>query len=434
MYLFSFILFYNFCKLFGNIIPGTLFLPCGSDLRDLIYCEKLYCPAMWKITINISYYEHLRSSPNYVNLTLLNEFSLTENTFPYQNKFSNLQSIVFITQTHVEFHIREPYVNYYPFVKSLSINGANVCGFLCRTQTTPAPNIETTTEEISNNIDVRKICGRRKTKPYLNLVSNGNVADLGEWPWHAVIYLLNTRYANPILRCGGTIICRSFVVTAAHCTLKNNKRFEAKRFLVKAGVVDLSEHNCSSDICQSSVVKNVIPYPYYSRNGAGGGDIALLKLKHRFDWTDYVRPICIFQDYNKERLYGKYGTIVGFGATENKSKSDELLYAEVEVQSDDVCHASDSTFFSVLLNDFTFCAGNPNSDIGPGKGDSGGGLYISKKLDNIVVWTLQGIISMGKPLPDHIRNVDLNTYVIYTDVIPYYSWIGSIAKWPIHID
>jgi len=59
-------------------------------------------------------------------------------------------------------------------------------------------------------------CGTRSDAvvnagPY---IINGQIAATGAWPWQAVMYL------NSQFRCGGSLITKEWILTAAHCVTK----------------------------------------------------------------------------------------------------------------------------------------------------------------------------------------------------------------------
>ena len=58
-------------------------------------------------------------------------------------------------------------------------------------------------------------CG--KTFAGITRVVGGMDATLGEWPWQAWIHINGKGFS-----CGGSLITRQWVVTAAHCMVKTN--------------------------------------------------------------------------------------------------------------------------------------------------------------------------------------------------------------------
>lgn len=91
-------------------------------------------------------------------------------------------------------------------------------------------------------------------------------------------------------------------------------------------------------------------------------DIAIIRLATKADFNDYVQPICLW-DPNKEDIssvVGKYGTVVGFGITENNQVSYVLRQATIPVVDLTTCLESDRSFFGQFLSDSTFCAGYTN--------------------------------------------------------------------------
>lgn len=53
-------------------------------------------------------------------------------------------------------------------------------------------------------------------------VVNGTVSYPGQWPWMAAIYLHG--FLGSEFHCGGTVISRDYVITAAHCMIDKRGR------------------------------------------------------------------------------------------------------------------------------------------------------------------------------------------------------------------
>lgn len=60
-------------------------------------------------------------------------------------------------------------------------------------------------------------CGRAISDLAQPAVSNGNVTEFGEFPWHTGIYEYNTTSGGYEQICGGTLISPKVVISAAHC-------------------------------------------------------------------------------------------------------------------------------------------------------------------------------------------------------------------------
>lgn len=59
-------------------------------------------------------------------------------------------------------------------------------------------------------------CGVQKVSPFGKRIVGGKASVKGAWPWQvSIIKLLNDTGGKPV--CGGTLIERQWVVTAAHC-------------------------------------------------------------------------------------------------------------------------------------------------------------------------------------------------------------------------
>lgn len=90
-------------------------------------------------------------------------------------------------------------------------------------------------------------------------------------------------------------------------------------------------------------------------------------------------------------------------------------------KDDTVCIRDNEAFFKLHLNKKNFCGGNKNGTT-VCRGDSGGGLVF--QFDN--GWFLGGLVSIGPGVSYAGKVVcNLNSYVIFTDVVEMYGWIKA---------
>ena len=162
--------------------------------------------------------------------------------------------------------------------------------------------------KISSFID----CGRSE-KPRQALITNGITSEKGQWPWHAAIYLKSAKGSWDYI-CGGSLISKQVIITAAHCVTKEGTEdvqdprrltFILGKYLRQFDTVDEGE--------QRRTVERIITHPSYSAS-TYDSDIALIILKNPVEITFYVSPVCIpanidsiIEDYHLQP--GSVGTV-----------------------------------------------------------------------------------------------------------------------------
>lgn len=158
-------------------------------------------------------------------------------------------------------------------------------------------------------------CGG-KNEVFVPYITSGTPTFKSEWPWHAGLFQKQETKSGGSTSweyiCGGTLISKKTVLTAAHCvtfaesSIKRNEsifRFDVGRF-------DLEKVD---DIIQTKEVASIITHPSYSPFGFDS-DIAIVILKEAVGIGYHVRPICFPQSINsaQEELMlgdGSIGTV-----------------------------------------------------------------------------------------------------------------------------
>ncbi|XP_053683648.1 transmembrane protease serine 9-like, partial [Sabethes cyaneus] len=246
------------------------------------------------------------------------------------------------------------------------------------------------------------------------LITNGQDTAPGDWPWHAAIFHRKGRSTDYV--CGGTVISEEFIVTAAHCVMNaaNGFRLARNRVFVRLGIHDLDSVNPA--FVQQHEVEKIYKFANFTRLT---DDIALLELSTTIRFTDYVQPACVNLDPN---ITGEYGTVVGWGLTENDETSPILKTADIPVVDPIVCLKTNRVLFGHTLDEGLFCAGYTNG-TGVCNGDSGGGLFFRRANS----WFLGGIVSFSQVRSDRSNNCYTKGYGAFTKVHHYVSWISEIT-------
>ncbi|XP_025153750.1 modular serine protease [Harpegnathos saltator] len=262
----------------------------------------------------------------------------------------------------------------------------------------------------------------RTRHPRTIIVANGYRIVLGSFvSWHVGIYVKDgaNTYKNI---CGGTLISKNLVVSAAHCFYDEteNKPYNASNYAVAAGKKYRS-WDAQEEYSQKSLVEYVkLRSDYFGTRGNLAEDIALVKLQTPLNLNTHVKPICVdWQNmYDKEQLrVGQLGKLVGWGKDTTGKPTEELYEVTMPYVARQKCRDNVPLEFRGLITFDKFCAGRMNGSSAC-DGDSGGGLCFEKNG----IWFLRGIISVSPQKDDHC---DYNSYVAFTRISVYLKWIHN---------
>ncbi|XP_076234951.1 ovochymase [Calliopsis andreniformis] len=277
--------------------------------------------------------------------------------------------------------------------------------------------------DVTNHPNLRlinsDICGpASETK-----IFGGNKTDIFDFPWMALLGYTDERYGEMMFRCGGTIINKRYVLTAAHCvTGPLIKGYTLST--VRIGEHDLnSERDCNRDengvelACtegyQDFGIENVLPHEEYSQETVRN-DIALIRLDRDMNFRPKnIKPICLPVE-PAYRMFGKKVTVTGWGMTERGTRSDKLLQIQIPQVSMEDCVKIYRPLNVRLWYKHLCAGGEPNVDSC--SGDSGGPLQARAFYQNNLKFVQYGIVSFG------IKFCGTNP-AVYTKVIYYMDWI-----------
>ncbi|KAL7015349.1 hypothetical protein ACKWTF_016409 [Chironomus riparius] len=268
----------------------------------------------------------------------------------------------------------------------------------------------TTTTSLWNLLEPENIptCGRSKLK--LSGESSGSQVRHGAYPWTAALIRRDGQ-----LFCGGILVSKSLVVTAAHC-IEGKQRlyvFNNQDFFVMLGA-----HNIKQSFEKGRTTVNVKAIHVHDDWNPSidqyDADIAIIELEADVILNRFIQPICI-PEAGSIPATKNQGFVVGFGKSEFADIQDVARLVHTPIHDNRKCHSSHDAF-QLLLSHRGFCGGYANG-TGVCTGDSGSGLIV---VHNGVFY-LRGIVSASLNGP--LNGCNLNAFTVFTDLLEFTGWI-----------
>uniref|UniRef100_H2Y5M0 Peptidase S1 domain-containing protein n=1 Tax=Ciona savignyi TaxID=51511 RepID=H2Y5M0_CIOSA len=258
-------------------------------------------------------------------------------------------------------------------------------------QPTPVPTTASTS--LSTNVPSTVSTTVQSTVP-------STVPSTGSLPWIVAL----RRYPSFSFSCGGSVIDKNWILTAAHCVrnIPGNYRAILGNYLNyeiddEEKVVGFSRFFIHEEYDSTLLIN----------------DIALLKLSEPLVFNDFIKPVCL-PDYNPGVPYvdGEAVLISGWGTLKSGSLPNILQQAYVNIVSLTEC----SRRYGQQFSSDVMCAGVQQGGIDTCQGDSGGPLLDPN--GNVQL----GVVSWG-------RGCARAQYPgIYTSVSYFRNWIDNIRN------
>lgn len=280
-------------------------------------------------------------------------------------------------------------------------------------------------------------CGYRTATGF---IIGGSDTKRGEFPFIAALGYRETPSDPVKFYCGGTLINRRYVVTAAHCHHRSDPQKQIKQ-------VVLGDHKLGQDPDCPGCAKNqvfeigpedVTVHPDWNRGRAvkDGNDIALIRLPRAATTIEQdpkvrVLPACVRWNRDISVAPQNDHFVVGWGRTNNDETdlgnqttvgafSSILQKLKVPVFSAQFC-IKQYPLFRQIHKERHLCAGGEKGKDSCA-GDSGGPLVARRAQDIQAPMYLRGIVSFGT------RNCGLGLPGVYTKLDYYISWIKESLR------
>lgn len=217
---------------------------------------------------------------------------------------------------------------------------------------------------------------------------------MNRYPWIARL-VYDGRF-----HCGGSLLTKDYVLTAAHCVRKLQKS--------KLRVI-LGDHD-QTTVDETPVMMRAVTSIVIHRNfdlNTYNHDIALLKLRRPIKYTKNIRPICL---PGIKDPAGRYGTVVGWGRTAEGGMIPSVVQ-EVQVPILTLRQCRAMKYRASRITSYMLCAGRGAMDSC--QGDSGGPLLVNTGDRYEIVGIVSWGVGCGRPgYPG-----------VYTRVSRYLNWL-----------
>ncbi|XP_059613695.1 transmembrane protease serine 9-like [Phlebotomus argentipes] len=253
-------------------------------------------------------------------------------------------------------------------------------------------------------------CGVTSNERYSKMMAKiigGRNSKRGRWPWQVALY--NQEYEN--FFCGGTLISKSWVVTAAHCLLSDF----GNDVTVVAGLHDTGNLDDSS--YSLHLIRERVIHPRYDSE-TNDNDIALLRLANDVKPGDDVGFACLPSYHQASPGRDQVCKVLGWGRGTHRTTLQE---ADMHIQSSRSCKRH---YFGTgnHITPHMLCASSRNYVSDTCGGDSGGPLLCRDAKSPAKPWTLFGITSFGDDCTVS------ESPGVYTRVAVFRKWIAATME------
>ncbi|CAH0399368.1 unnamed protein product [Chilo suppressalis] len=290
-------------------------------------------------------------------------------------------------------------------------------------------------------------------RDYLNSINNktrsygsggggvgGRITEPGEFP-HMGAIGWKSSFGKWVFKCGGSLISKTYVLTAAHCSKASASDTTVADVdpkivrLADKNILEKDEQGVNPAHFDKKIIR-IINHPDY-RPPKKYNDIALIELEPGLFITSFIQPACLLA-ISDDRLVGSKAVMTGWGVVEtvNHTTSPELQAVTLDVLDNNLCDnllRPSCNRHWCGLQEHQMCAGVLAGGADACQGDSGGPLqiefpliqkknctslpgYCKRRMHVVIGVTSFGV---GCALP--------NLPGVYTRVSSYLDWIEGIV-------
>uniref|UniRef100_A0A0A1XSL9 Serine protease snake n=1 Tax=Zeugodacus cucurbitae TaxID=28588 RepID=A0A0A1XSL9_ZEUCU len=248
------------------------------------------------------------------------------------------------------------------------------------------------------------------------LIVHGKLAKRNEFPFMVAIGWRDLFAVNTITyKCGGALIDRRYLVTAAHCLYHSDQ----PPIVVRPGGFNLTDA-----FAKDFEIDEIYIHPGYDYPSAYN-DIAIIRLKEPYYAESFnnTGPACVWA----LPLHGANVTAIGYGSTKFAGlASNALMKTDLRILTNEDCGKYYDRDEDLLCNGIIHTQVCANDTVGMSdtcQGDSGGPIIMYRNINEDYFYEMPyivGITSFGNGCGGGLPGV-------YTRVASYIDWIEKIV-------
>lgn len=203
-------------------------------------------------------------------------------------------------------------------------------------------------------------------------IVGGQDSAFGHHPWQAA--LIKQTFLSKRISCGGALIGKRWVISAAHCVFST----PVSQMRVRLGEWNVREQSETLPHEDFEIERKEV-HPKY-KAATFQNDIALVRLNKDVQYKEHIIPVCL--PLRKENFVDSSAVVIGWGRTAHgqvatPSKLQEVQVTVIETKICQDWFKSNNRKETIYEEEF-LCAGRESGGKDSCQGDSGGPLVTSK--------------------------------------------------------
>jgi len=279
--------------------------------------------------------------------------------------------------------------------------------------------IDIPSRKVENGVEEEVKCGVMSESA--GLVQGGRISSRETFPWIVSIFVEDFgKFSH--FGSGSLISSKHVLATATSVALRDkatNKMVAVEKSRVKLifGSLKFDEITSDSVEVDGDGIAEILVHPNAHGSLPRTANIAIISLKNRLHKTNFVSPVCLWQESSESIGSASYG--VGYGVDETGSYSGIRKHVKMLITSDLYCIHHYRNVMTTASHSKYFCAQSDGTATTCSNDDP---LYI--KING--TWFIRGLLNAFSYFAD--GTCDAQKPILYEDIALFQDWIATNSR------